>query len=97
MFLTNRHKGLERAIANVYPGTHHGNCMFHLSCNVKLHFGKNKHVHMAFYQAAKAYLDVDFEAHMRTLEAINIRHINMLWRLVLKSGLEPFFRVTDTA
>lgn len=73
VFITDRHKGLERAIATVYPNAYHGNCMYHLSCNVKLHFGKNKHVHMAFDQAAKAYLEVDFEAHMRNLEAINIR------------------------
>ena len=73
VFITDRHKGLEKAIATVYPNAHHGNCMYHLSCNVKLHFGKNKHVHMAFYQAAKAYLNVDFEKHMRQLEAIDIR------------------------
>ena len=73
VFITDRHRGLETAIATVYPNAHHGNCTFHLSQNVKLHFGKNKHVHMAFYQAAKAYLPIDFEVHMRKLEAINIR------------------------
>ena len=73
VFITDRNRGLETGIATVYPNAHHGNCTFHLSQNVKLHFGKNKHVHMAFYQAAKAYLPIDFEVHMRKLEAINIR------------------------
>ena len=73
VFITDRHKRLEKAIAIVYPNAHHGNCTFHLSQIVKLHFEKNKHVDMAFYQATKTYLPIDFEVHMRKLEAINIR------------------------
>ena len=30
-------------------------------------------MHVAFYQAAKAYLHVDFDKHMRHLENIDIR------------------------
>ena len=70
-FITDRHKGLERAIAKVYPTAYHGHCMYHLSCNVKQHFGQNKHVHMTFYLAAKAYLQVDFDMYMRKLASVD--------------------------
>ena len=63
---------MEKAIATVYPNVHHGHCMYHFRCNVKQHFGKNKHVHMTFYQAAKAYIHVDFDKHMRHLENIDM-------------------------
>ena len=49
VFITYRHKRLERVIAIVYLNAHHRNCTFHLSQNVKLHFRTNKHIHMAFY------------------------------------------------
>ena len=35
VFISNRHKGLEKAITTVYPNVHHGHCMYHLRCNVK--------------------------------------------------------------
>ena len=73
VFITDRHKGLERAIAKVYPNAYHGHCMYHLSCNVKQHFGQNKHVHTAFYMAAKAYLQVEFDMYMRKLAAVDTR------------------------
>jgi hypothetical protein len=47
--------------------------MYHLSCNVKQHFGQNKHVHMAFYLAAKSYLQTEFDMYMNQLRAIDIR------------------------
>ena len=52
-FIFDRHKGLEKTIATVYPNVHHGHCMYHLRCNVKQYFGKNKHVHMTFFKKQK--------------------------------------------
>ena len=88
VFISDRHKGLERAIATVDPNAHHGHCMYHLRCNVKQHFGKNKHVHMAFFQAAKAYLHVDFDMHMRHLANIDIR----AHRYVMEANPEKWAR-----
>ena len=31
VFITDRHKELERVNATVYPNAHHGNCTFHLN------------------------------------------------------------------
>ena len=47
--------------------------MYHLRCDVKQHFGKNKRVHMAFYEATEAFLYVDFDKHMRHLKIFDIR------------------------
>ena len=73
VFVSDRHKGLEKVIATMYPNVYHEHCMYHLRGNVKQHFGKNKHVHMTFYQPAKAYLHGHFDKHMRHLEDIDIR------------------------
>ncbi|CAE6199406.1 unnamed protein product [Arabidopsis arenosa] len=55
-------QSLIKAIAEVYPSSHHGHCIFHLSQNVKLKvFGVNKAVcGKKFRECARAYTEAEF-------------------------------------
>lgn len=81
MFITDKHKRVEKAIVKVDPNVYHENWKYYLNCNVKQHFSKNKIVFMSFikkivsmsfYWAIKAFLWLDFDEHMKMLENINI-------------------------
>ncbi|KAG7563853.1 MULE transposase N-terminal all-beta domain [Arabidopsis suecica] len=62
VFISDRNQSLIKAIAEVYPSSHHGHCIFHLSQNVKLKvFGVNKAVcGKKFRECARAYTEAEF-------------------------------------
>ncbi|XP_023636071.1 uncharacterized protein LOC111829986 [Capsella rubella] len=63
VFCSDRHQSLIMSISTVYPLSHHGYCIYHLSQNVKLSC-KNVNrdvVATTFMQVAKAYTESEFE------------------------------------
>ena len=62
VFVTDRNQSLIKAIADIYPLSHHGHCIYHLSQNVKLKVsGVNKGIcGKKFRECARAYTEAEF-------------------------------------
>ena len=62
VFVSDRNQSLIKAIADIYPLSHHGHCIYHLSQNVKLKVsGVNKGIcGKKFRECARAYTEAEF-------------------------------------
>ncbi|XP_026458270.1 uncharacterized protein LOC113358799 isoform X2 [Papaver somniferum] len=70
-FISDRQKGLLEAVALLFPGAPHRFCIRHLSKNFKTHY-KGSKLHNHFWNAARAYKEKHFKAHMDSLLAQNV-------------------------
>ncbi|XP_060968510.1 uncharacterized protein LOC133036059 [Cannabis sativa] len=72
--ISDRHESIIKATRKVFLEITHGYCIFHLLSNLKTKFKKNaKHFRGPFFAAAKAYMEIEFEFHMRELDNLDKR------------------------
>ncbi|KAK3195742.1 hypothetical protein Dsin_027052 [Dipteronia sinensis] len=67
--ISDRHKSIEKAVRTVFSNSLHGNCIFHLSQNMRAKF-KNDKVQKFFFKAAKAYRVSEFENYMQEVSKV---------------------------
>ncbi|XP_008229245.1 PREDICTED: uncharacterized protein LOC103328620 [Prunus mume] len=60
VFISDRHESIHKAISTIFPDAHHGECIFHISQNLKNHL-KHEKVHPLYFRTAKAYLVLEFD------------------------------------
>ncbi|XP_022875814.1 uncharacterized protein LOC111394295 [Olea europaea var. sylvestris] len=71
-FVSDRHNSIKRAIENVYTGTCHEICSYHLLQNLKSRFGRSgQNITQAFSAAVRAYTLLEYEYYMQQLDSIN--------------------------
>ncbi|XP_022871362.1 uncharacterized protein LOC111390536 [Olea europaea var. sylvestris] len=71
-FVLDHYNSIKNAIENVYSGTYHENCSYHLLQNLKSYFGKSGHnITQAFNLTIRAYTLVEFEYNMWQLDSMN--------------------------
>ncbi|XP_017972857.1 PREDICTED: uncharacterized protein LOC108661344 [Theobroma cacao] len=78
LFVT--HLGIKNAVKQVYKGTHHGLCNYHLGKNVKNRF-KCEDVAAIFTMATNCYKVTDFDRHMNQLKQLCKPAYDSLMRL----------------
>ncbi|XP_060974578.1 uncharacterized protein LOC115696634 [Cannabis sativa] len=89
--ISDRHESIAKAMKSVFPNLMHGVCCFHLFQNIKTRFRKGgDDLRDAFYCAAKAYNQTDFDDCMRDLDNIDSRIRPYLTNEV---GLEKWTRL----
>ena len=66
VFVSDRHKSINKAVGNVFPEAKFAICMQHLWGNVKAKFGKT-YIQPLFYRCAKAYSVREFEYWLNIL------------------------------
>jgi hypothetical protein len=89
--ISDRHESIAKAMKSVFPNLMHGVCCFHLFQNIKTRFKKGgDDLRDAFYCAAKAYNQTDFDDSMRDLDNIDSRIRPYLTNEV---GLEKWTRL----
>ncbi|KAK0593323.1 hypothetical protein LWI29_034749 [Acer saccharum] len=69
VIISDRHKSIEKAVRTVFSNSLHGNCIFHLSQNIRAKF-KNDKVQKFFFKAAKAYRVSEFESYMQEVSKV---------------------------
>jgi zinc finger SWIM domain-containing protein 3 len=72
MFVSDRDKGLVPSVASVFPGSHHGFCVWHIVQNVKSNFRATEAVRNKIFVAAKALTTEAFD------EAMNYIRVNAI-------------------
>ncbi|TXG48698.1 hypothetical protein EZV62_024573 [Acer yangbiense] len=73
VIISDRHKSIEKAVRTVFSNSLHGNCIFHLSQNIRAKF-KNDKVQKFFFKAAKAYRVSEFESYMQEKREVVIHN-----------------------
>ncbi|XP_062089137.1 uncharacterized protein LOC133795697 [Humulus lupulus] len=89
--ISDRHKGIENAIDNVYPKAFHGACIFHLLNNIKVNFDVHgEDLNINFVKAAKAYRINDVLKAARTLPSTTMMEglQSLVQKWVWKNGNE---------
>ncbi|KAK3207023.1 hypothetical protein Dsin_021069 [Dipteronia sinensis] len=69
VIISNRHKSIEKAIRTVFSNSLHGNCICHLSQNMRAKF-KNDKVQKFFFKVSKAYRVLEFESYMQEVSKV---------------------------
>ena len=69
VFISDRHKSIEKGIRTVFPSTIDGVCCHHLSMNTKKKF-KNNTILSLFWLVAKSYRHSDFNGYMEQIRSI---------------------------
>ncbi|XP_062088805.1 uncharacterized protein LOC133795368 [Humulus lupulus] len=89
--ISDRHESIKKVIDNVYDGTTHGVCTYHLLKNIKKNFKKGgDDLKTAFNGACRAYNKNEFQKYMLDLDGIDDRIRNYLTNEV---GLEKCTRL----
>ncbi|XP_022859407.1 uncharacterized protein LOC111380153 [Olea europaea var. sylvestris] len=71
-FVSDHHGNIKKAIEQVYSGSCHGICSYHLLQNLKSYYGKSgKNIMQAFNSAIRAYTLEEFEYNMQQPDAMN--------------------------
>ena len=70
VFISDRHKSIEKGIRTVFPSAIHGVCCHHLSMNTKKKF-KNDTILSLFWLAAKSCRHSDFTGYMEQIRSIS--------------------------
>ncbi|KAK2653052.1 hypothetical protein Ddye_012908 [Dipteronia dyeriana] len=71
VIISNRHKSIEKAVRTIFSNSLYGNCIFHLSLNMRAKF-KNDKVQKFFFKAAKAYQVLEFESYIQGASKVNV-------------------------
>jgi hypothetical protein len=69
VFISDRDKGLQAAVAEAFSKSHHSYCCQHLGDNIQKHFGLA--CRTAFWKVAYAANTHDFDAAMDALKALS--------------------------
>ena len=69
VFLSDREKGIENSLREVFPRAAHGFCAFHIQKNVKKHFQTS--IEGLLFQAAKAATVKEFDEKMTQMRAMH--------------------------
>ena len=75
--VSDRQKGLLRAVADVFPEAHHGFCLRHMAANM-LNTWKDKYLKELLFRAAKCFRRPEFDATMEKMK----EHNEAAWKYV---------------
>ena len=70
--ISDRHVNIFSALAEVFPGVHHGYCCHHLHYNMRSKYKKNAKVAWMYWKAAKAYTEFEFQQVMKSLSRVHL-------------------------
>ena len=77
VFLSDRQKGLLKAVEDVFPGCPHGYCLKHLEVNFHKEF-KDKNLLPFLWQAASATNQLAFDKALENMTSINPKAVSWL-------------------
>lgn len=90
VFVSDRHKSIEKTCISIFPEATHCICMFHLLNNLKGTFKKNtKAITKYFLRAAKSYTVKEFDMNMDALKNVH----KGIPRYLQVAGFEKWSRV----
>jgi len=91
VFLSNRQKGLLKAVKDIFPGCPHGHCLKHLKANFHKQF-KDKDLLPFLWKAASATTQPEFDKALEDLTKMNPKAVPwLLENLELEHRVEIYF------
>lgn len=85
--MTDRGQSIINGIPEVFPDAHHGYCMYHIQCNLKIKY-RGSGIVALFRKAAEAYSFEDFAKFMFEIE----HKSHGAWEYLTKMGVEHLAR-----